>query len=394
LGGAAEPRQTQNVQGVPSGFEKIRESGDGDCLFHAIARQALGDTTLAGRARRELCDWMEAHLPPSKASPLSDAHRSMIWQQRKELWESGEDGPALRYIQDMQRPGVWGTGLEAMFAAYHYGRPVHIWSPGGFSELRSPTAGSTLSGTSAEPIYLQHNGRNHWDSLRALPGAAARPRDTEHVSAADEELALAMSLSLVASFPEVVMDEREQRRAAALAAAEQRGQQQAVRGIGTSTAAAKRAVKPSVAVALSAAAATAKPAEATAAPNSVAASGECDGSSTGAGRWNRRQQAQAAESAPGEASCAAPSAAPGATPTLVLHQPAPADASAGFALAADAQTSAELERALTALQEVGLSPLEASEALVVCNGDLGKLKELYCIDWDDEGRTLQMPYTT
>lgn len=46
----------------------------------------------------------------------------------------------LRYVQRMRRSGEWGTGLEALAAAYVYGRPVRVWSPDGYSELLPPAA--------------------------------------------------------------------------------------------------------------------------------------------------------------------------------------------------------------------------------------------------------------
>lgn len=400
--GSAAPEVTsaaavgRGAPGVPSGFERVRESGDGDCLFHCIARQALGDTRLAAQARRELCDWMEAHLPPSARaagrSGLSDLHSRMIWEQRQELWAADDDAPALQYIQQMRRMGEWGTGLEAMCAAYRHARPVHIWSPDGYSELRPPD-GVGSSSSSSEPILLMHNGRNHWDSLRPLPGAepaAHRRRDaaSKEDEARDEELALALSLSLVAAFPDVGLDARDQRRAAAAAAAEQRGQHQASRGLTTkagpsAAAAPEPGVKPgmsrSAALALSAATAQAS---AVAAPEVPAVSEDRAQSATGgepiaAGPWDRRREARAAAALQTSADSTA-----GAAPALA----------AGLSLASVDQAFNELEKCLEALQRVGLNGAEATEALAACNGDLERVKELYGIDWDDQGRTVQTPF--
>merc|ERR1740116_415522 len=139
----------------------------------------------------------------------------MIFEQREELWGSGDDAPVVRYVQKMRRSGEWGTGLEAMCAVYRYSRPVHIWSPDGYSELQPP-GGASSSSSDPGPILLVHNGRNHWDSLRALPGAGPAPRRQKEVlskedEAREEELALALSLSLVQHFVDVGTDEREQR---------------------------------------------------------------------------------------------------------------------------------------------------------------------------------------
>merc|ERR550537_1390896 len=104
---------------VPPGLTRVREAGNGNCLFHAIARQALGDPHLSGRARQDICDWMEVHLLPSCISAgkhgLSEVHKRHIQTLLSELSScsaAADDTSMLRYIQKMRRMGVWGSGLE------------------------------------------------------------------------------------------------------------------------------------------------------------------------------------------------------------------------------------------------------------------------------------------
>mmetsp|Transcript_72057 Transcript_72057/g.157070 ORF Transcript_72057/g.157070 Transcript_72057/m.157070 type:complete len:456 (+) Transcript_72057:90-1457(+) len=272
LGGGGEPEANRDSD-VPYGYERVKEGGDGDCLFHALARQALGDTNLALQARRDVCEWMERQLPAmtsssssssSSESELSAAHRELIRQQREELTK-GSSEEVHRYVKKMRCRGEWGTGLEALAAAYVYKRPVQVWSPDGFSELRSPATASFPSTAkpsdeadtsppaeaaapaavakpikSSEPIRLIHNGRNHWDSLavRASDAAPARGPSSKaktQAEKAEEDLAFAVSLSLVESFPSVAPDERTERRKAAALAAEARLQKLQSRGLGKTT---------------------------------------------------------------------------------------------------------------------------------------------------------------
>eukprot|EP00928_Gymnodinium_smaydae_P030848 TRINITY_DN22814_c0_g1_i1.p1 TRINITY_DN22814_c0_g1~~TRINITY_DN22814_c0_g1_i1.p1 ORF type:complete len:584 (+),score=140.99 TRINITY_DN22814_c0_g1_i1:51-1754(+) len=193
--------------GAPAGLRIVREAGDGSCLFNALARQALGDPSLAGRARTEICDWMRAYLVPSALasgrSPVTEPHRRMLEAQRAELF-AGSDGDTrvLRYVERMRRPTEWGSGLEALSAAYVYGRPVHVWSRQGASVLEPPKLAAASSRPQA--IRLMHNGRNHWNSLlpstsgaeASAAAAASASASAELQEQEDAALAAALAASL------------------------------------------------------------------------------------------------------------------------------------------------------------------------------------------------------
>ncbi|CAK0843513.1 unnamed protein product [Prorocentrum cordatum] len=144
---------------------------------------------------------MQEHLPPSAhasgRSEFSEAHRQMVAAQRPEVLALGtredliEDHPVCEYVQRMRRAGEWGSGLEALCAAYRYRRPVRVWSAGGYSELCPPYS---LLDTGAPPVLLLHNGRDHWDSASGSPpatsgseGSQARPTAATAVADEDEE---------------------------------------------------------------------------------------------------------------------------------------------------------------------------------------------------------------
>ena len=185
---------------VPAGLRRVKEGGDGSCLFHAIARQALDDPDQAGLCRTQICDWMRSYLLPSAIAsgrcPFTEPHLRMLQDQRAEFFGhpngSDPDAAALRYVQKMRRSDEWGSGLEALCAAYRYGRPVYIWSPEGTSVLEPPTA-------KPQPIRLSHNGRNHWDSLMPLEGHSVG--NSKPVTDDDNDVAfqIALNASLASS---------------------------------------------------------------------------------------------------------------------------------------------------------------------------------------------------
>jgi len=60
----------------------------------------------------------------------------------------------------------------------------------------------------------------------------------------------------------------------------------------------------------------------------------------------------------------------------------------------DLSNVSELEKCVAALIRVGLSSVEAAEALERNDRNVELVKALYGIDWDACGRTVQLPFTT
>lgn len=413
---------------APPRLERVREGGDGNCLFHAIARQALGDTRLAHRARAEVCNFMEEHLTPSAAaagrSLLSESHRQMVQAQRAEVLSCGpSDDVVLRYVQGMRREGEWGTGLEALCAAYCYSRPVQVWSPTGYSELRPP-ASLLPPGNLEKPIRLLHNGHNHWDS--ALPSAAASGAAAAGDEANDDSvLALALSQSSLSADREWALqgpgvsltlfdeDERAARRRTAAAAAEARQQRNTARGGGdrrrlTRHGQQESARKPPAPTQTgpssgsighsSTSGGDAKAKDSKAGDCAVCADLGGESSMDGplgesdhcvcSGPWARRRSARAAVAA--SPTDAAP-AAKTATADLGSSDQHTASA-AGSNQCLGYLDVLELENCIAALRGIGFTEDEAAEALARSDGEVERVKALYCIDWDASGRTLQLPF--
>lgn len=369
---------------APPGFERIRESGNGNCLFNAIARQALGDDRLAHRVRAEVCNFMETNLVPSALetghSVLIEEHMRMIHAQREELLQFGsrDDSRVLQYTQKMRKNGEWGTGLEALCAAYCFQRPVHVWSPTGYSELRPPP-NLSATGNTCEPIRLLHNGRNHWDSARPV---------AVHRNVVNRDVASSSDQPKAEDDPVVLLtldeDERSARRRAALAAAEARERCCANRGIGNPS--------------RSRSAQTQLPQKASGTDQHEQEHGKqtntdeanamptASNASSG-GRWARRRESRFSGGA-----------IDANNPTTSQLQTQPCQDADGTATA-DANNVrlsnvSELEECVAALRRVGLSSAEAAEALERNDRNIELVKALYCIDWDAGGRTIQSPFAT
>ena len=139
------------------GRVSVAEASDGNCLFRAIARQALGDAGLHLRVRAELY----AHMTQYRAD--------------YEAWEPEFD----KYVAQQLNSGVWGGELELKAAAAVYQRSVYAYQPQtdqgatrltvhraqGEGVLYSPLA--QVPSPTAQDICVWYEGRSHWNSLVA-----------------------------------------------------------------------------------------------------------------------------------------------------------------------------------------------------------------------------------
>jgi len=147
---------------------RMSERGDGNCLFHGLARQCLNNSDFAMQARQDVVDWMEQNLRPSVVSAgcsqLSASHGDHISRQLSDVVNiNGDDADFLEYIQKMRKPGEWGSGLEALCAAYRYSCSVCIWAD--FSGEDQPMDIIEPPNCLNHPVGLLHVGGNHWDSM-------------------------------------------------------------------------------------------------------------------------------------------------------------------------------------------------------------------------------------
>mmetsp|Transcript_41784 Transcript_41784/g.110597 ORF Transcript_41784/g.110597 Transcript_41784/m.110597 type:complete len:382 (-) Transcript_41784:58-1203(-) len=341
---------------APQGLRRVRASGDGNCLFHALAYQTLCDARLDRRVREDICCWMEKHLVPSAGSHgLSEAHWQLVHSQRAELfpYNACDDSVVKKYVQKMRRSGEWGTGLEAMCAAYVYQRPVLIWSPDGFSELRPPSS-------NGEPVRLLHNGSNHWDSLvPAEPAVEQKQAPSRSTPEADE----APDVPVTPLRDEAMSDEqRLDRRAQMAAAAEERLRRLEARGLGgkpSQTRSKRDAVAPLRGVKKESSVATSSGPW----PDDVSTSSAAPAQR----RWGHRAPRDATVQESDDVQ---------SNPVLDLRN---------FELLEELPAeSTDAAQCVAALMRVGFTAEDASCVLAQSGGDIVRVKELYCIDWDAE----------
>jgi hypothetical protein len=140
----------------------IRQPGDGNCLYHALAH-GLGSGTSAGALRRELAEWVKGHPTERIAdTPLSD------WV----LWDSGEC--AQEYARRMARSG-WGGGIEMAACARLRRVNIHVYERKGGSSMGTfkriscfdvpRTGGVRAGGTPARTLHVLYCGGVHYDAL-------------------------------------------------------------------------------------------------------------------------------------------------------------------------------------------------------------------------------------
>eukprot|EP00928_Gymnodinium_smaydae_P061588 TRINITY_DN45632_c0_g1_i1.p1 TRINITY_DN45632_c0_g1~~TRINITY_DN45632_c0_g1_i1.p1 ORF type:complete len:388 (-),score=59.99 TRINITY_DN45632_c0_g1_i1:274-1437(-) len=350
------------------------ECGDGNCLFHALARQCLGDPRCASRARSEITDWMEVNLLPSHvhdgSSELIAHHREKIHTTMADIVNIyGEDRLVVEYVTRMKRNGEWGSGLEALCAAYKYRCCVCIWvneaSGAPFEVIRPPRI-------ERRPIGLLHVNGNHWDTMQ-IPSSWSRegeppltPESRPSPSNAAEDRAfLEEEVSQPVRDPARSDDARRAQRDLIAARYEASSKQ------GVS---AKARPKKSGQLAVSVQKAKASAADETAV--SASASSASDPQSIAkrlvAAGLTEAQALEALSACDGDVHSVLSLYGLGDKEQAVKSQETDL-------LATDAKQN---KQCVDALKRVGLTESQAVEALTACQGDIQKVKQLYSIDWD------------
>lgn len=319
----------------------------------------------------------------------------MIAQQRSELLSRGSDEEMqiMQYVGRMRRKGEWGTGLEALCAAYRYDRLVHVWSPGGFSELRPPHSRISAQNLRPETIRLLHNGHNHWDSLAdggSAPSSSAKVPEGLTVPNEDDSdavLAFALSASLQGEEdPEVTpffvaKDEHQDlRRALAASAAEERQRLYESRGL----AGYKTRMMQVMPQCLERGAAEAHEEVQSAMVHGTA---NPEATTIKRNRWTRRL-AQAENDTAQER---APHTCNDVVLIEVMEENARlgSDASQKHVESLTGDLHPEKQECIAALCRIGFSQGEAIAILAESEFDIDQVRLLYAIDWDNEGRTVQ-----
>jgi len=140
-----------------TGFEVMTITGDGNCLFRAVAKMIYGDQEAHELVRSECCDFMIRHQP--NFEPFIT-----------------DDEPFAQYIDDLRRPAVWGGETEIAALSTLYQRDIWIYHEPSL-ELIYPSPLQPLERRFPfdEPIRLTYNGGveksfgTHYQVLVARP---------------------------------------------------------------------------------------------------------------------------------------------------------------------------------------------------------------------------------
>jgi len=132
-------------------------TGDGNCMFRAIADQVEGDH---GKSHARFRSGVMQHI---------EDHRGDF----EPFMEDDEKFEA--YLARMRKDGEWG-GHQELFAASQMleGRTfvVHQWNAPRFEIRSSGSGGSGGSGEAAAALHLSYHGEEHYNSVRALDDPA------------------------------------------------------------------------------------------------------------------------------------------------------------------------------------------------------------------------------
>lgn len=143
----------------PIGHRK-RKRKDNKCFYYAVSKQLFdidqNDVQLAEIIRLQICEWMEENFKSVKNSIIEDKH----WDDIFYAYPCFESQNAReKYIQYV-RGGAMGSGLEALFCAYIYNRPVFIWRDSNPDPEILTCTQETYNEN--KPIFLFHS-NNHWE---------------------------------------------------------------------------------------------------------------------------------------------------------------------------------------------------------------------------------------
>ena len=145
---------------IPEGLEFCNIPRDNHCLFHAIGTIVYPNyqrnAENAFIIRREIVAHMREHSNEFAIGYYNDADRQ-TYLQNNNLYETFDE-----YLCKIEKTALWGSSLEIKAAQQLYNRPIFVYVPG-YTRLYTPDETDKLTG---QPIFLYHNGSNHYDLLR------------------------------------------------------------------------------------------------------------------------------------------------------------------------------------------------------------------------------------
>ncbi|KAJ2008668.1 hypothetical protein GGI06_005268 [Coemansia sp. S85] len=125
-------------------------TGDGNCLFRALADQTDGTPDTHLRHREAVCDYMECH--PDEFAPFLDESCSFD-----------------QYTSNMRRNGVFGGNLELVAFARNYRTDIRVYQLGGTVFVISGATDPSLS-RSMPTVHIAYHSYEHYSSVRNLAG--------------------------------------------------------------------------------------------------------------------------------------------------------------------------------------------------------------------------------
>ncbi|KAJ2151810.1 2-oxoglutarate dehydrogenase E1 component [Coemansia sp. RSA 637] len=128
-------------------------TGDGNCLFRALADQVDGTPDTHLRHRESVCDYMHQHTDDFE--PFIDSAQ-----------------PYPRYVAHMRRPGEYGGNLELVAFARNYRVDIKVYQLGGtvFVISGAPPSNPDDPHRSMPPVHIAYHSYEHYSSVRNKHG--------------------------------------------------------------------------------------------------------------------------------------------------------------------------------------------------------------------------------
>ncbi|KAJ2663125.1 2-oxoglutarate dehydrogenase E1 component [Coemansia sp. RSA 1199] len=128
-------------------------TGDGNCLFRALADQVDGTPDTHLRHRESVCDYMHQHT--DDFAPFVDSAQ-----------------PYVRYVSNMRRPGEYGGNLELVAFARNYRVDIKVYQLGGtvFVISGAPPSKPDDPHRSMPPVHIAYHSYEHYSSVRNKHG--------------------------------------------------------------------------------------------------------------------------------------------------------------------------------------------------------------------------------
>ncbi|KAJ2498331.1 2-oxoglutarate dehydrogenase E1 component [Coemansia sp. RSA 1972] len=128
-------------------------TGDGNCLFRALADQVDGTPDTHLRHRESVCDYMHQHA--DDFAPFIDSAQ-----------------PYERYVSHMRRPGEYGGNLELVAFARNYRVDIKVYQLGGtvFVISGAPPSNPDDPHRSMPPVHIAYHSYEHYSSVRNKHG--------------------------------------------------------------------------------------------------------------------------------------------------------------------------------------------------------------------------------